>query len=164
MNELIKQNKDIEFKVIEGVGHEEALTKLADRDVLIDHFVDASYGQGAIEAMTLGLPVIKKAFEEDISESIIGEVPYIPVKDKEELKTAILRLKEDKKYYDDMVDLGKSFVRKYHDEGLIKDIFTNIFEKLVLGKKITQEEILKPEITDEAKDLLNIYGEKSEKN
>jgi glycosyltransferase involved in cell wall biosynthesis len=56
--EQLKSRFDFEFKLIHNLPHHEALTVMADSDIMLDQFVIGTYGVAPLEAMAFGKPAV----------------------------------------------------------------------------------------------------------
>jgi glycosyltransferase involved in cell wall biosynthesis len=106
IEELQHEGHNIKLNYIHKVPFLTAIKMKAESDVFVDHMASMGYGNGSIEAMALGKPVIKGYCDEGQAKNLFGILPYVPVKTKKELKAAILKFKDDKKFYNLMVKIG----------------------------------------------------------
>ncbi len=74
---LITEGYDFEFKLIEGLSHDEAIILYKKADILIDQLLVGWYGGLSLELMALGKPVICYLRNEDLK--------YLPKKMRKEL-------------------------------------------------------------------------------
>lgn len=56
--EQLQQNKNFNFRLLEGMDHQELLRTLRESDIVVDQLLIGSYGMLAIEAMALGKQVV----------------------------------------------------------------------------------------------------------
>jgi glycosyltransferase involved in cell wall biosynthesis len=126
--EKLKTRHEFQFKLVQGISHEEAKEIYKQADLIIDQLHIGSYGLFSVEAMALGKPVMcwitdemKKYYSDDLP--IISANPDT-IKDSLEY---IL------KNLDMLSDVGKNsriYVEKYHDASvnslLIRDIYQNL--------------------------------------
>ena len=102
----------IEFLLIENTSYEEALSKSAAADLIIDQLLVGSYGQYSVEMMALGKPVVCY-LREDLRHYYNADLPIInatPDNIVEVLK-ALLERKND---WSKIGQLGIDYVHKNH--------------------------------------------------
>lgn len=147
----------VELKIIENVSHHDAIDQLSTCDLLVDHMSEISYRIASVEAMALGIPVIKRASNEEVAQQLFGEVPYLSVDNSDELQAKIEMMINDDKLYRKYSKRGYSFAHKYHDAAALKGRLLNLFQSLLLEEPITQKTILEQREFGEEESLLKIY-------
>jgi glycosyltransferase involved in cell wall biosynthesis len=126
---LCAEGVRIELDLIEGLTHEEALTRYAKCDVLVDQLLAGWYGGVAVEAMALGKPVVAYIRDDDLR--------LIPPQMREDLpivRTTCATLEDDLRALaelpaEDFHALARDsrrFVERWHDphaiaEGMLRD-------------------------------------------
>jgi hypothetical protein len=73
LNDLGKRHPNLDVDLIEGVGHNEALRRLARADIVVEKCLGDGYGTTAIEAMALGKPVVTR-----FGDYTLDRVPGLP--------------------------------------------------------------------------------------
>lgn len=144
---ILKAIEEIDVPVImlEMEEHSKSIVKRGKGSVCIDHITgDFAYGVGTLESMSMGQPVIIQMDDYSVKkcEELFGELPVIQVNNLEEMKAEIIKLRDDKDYYDKWSKKSLEYVRKYHSPEHRAKVFEHICNSLIMGKKITQEEIL----------------------
>jgi glycosyltransferase involved in cell wall biosynthesis len=126
--EELKVKYDFDFKLVQGMSHEQAIKIYEQADLIIDQILTGSYGVFAVESMTMGKPVICW-ISDFMKEKYPKELPIIsanPDNIKEKIEYSI-------KNKDILKDIGiksRLYAEKYHDMNKIsKDIFT-IYNKI----------------------------------
>jgi glycosyltransferase involved in cell wall biosynthesis len=142
VGDLRKEGFNIVFNHIHDVPYAESLRIRAEADVSVDHLGDMSYGNGTIEAMALGIPVIKKAHEEDLASEVFGEVPYIAINSEKELKAELKKLLTDPAYSESYVNLGLKHVNRFHHPEVCARRLEYMCRTLLRGEKVTQKGLL----------------------
>lgn len=119
--DLLKNIYDIDFILVKGKTHDEAMEIYKKADIAIDQVLCGWYGAFAVELMAMGKPVMCYIRENDLK--------YIPEKMKQDLP--ILRIQPDNLYNDikqiidkrsDWISWSKAsieFAKKWHDPNKI---------------------------------------------
>lgn len=76
VNKLISEGFDIKFQLVEGKTNAEALKVIESADLVIDQLVIGWYGVLAVEAMSMGIPVLAY-IREDLWEKYADKIPII---------------------------------------------------------------------------------------
>jgi len=95
VNEINKDKKVVDLKIIENESHEAALEAIKSATIFFDQATQESYGNSTIEAMAFGVPVITHLSELAIKQSngILDNCPIINGGNKTEtIKEAILEI------------------------------------------------------------------------
>src|SRR5262245_22960928 len=101
------------FELIEGVSNLECLKRKSRLHVLVDQFA-LGYGTNAVEAWSMGYPVIADA-EPFILEMIRHEMGYLPfVQPHQGLRATVERLRDDPDFYVEAAERGRSCWAEYH--------------------------------------------------
>lgn len=126
--EELKEKYDFEFKLVQGMAHEEAKKIYEKADIIIDQILGGSYGLFSIEAMALGKPVICW-ITDYMREKYPKELPIISA-NPDNIKEKIEYLINNKEILNDLGRQGREYVEKYHDSNIIAkqilDIYKNI--------------------------------------
>jgi hypothetical protein len=80
--ERLKQRYPIDFQIVEGVPHEDALELYRSADLVIDQVLAGWYGGLAVEVMAMGKPVACYIRDQDLNvlpAGMAGELPLIRV-------------------------------------------------------------------------------------
>lgn len=114
-----------QLDVITKVSNIECLRRKARGHVLVDQVGPSAYGYGtsALEAWSMGLPVISGCSDE-LFQAIVGKVGYCPfvrVQSVVELRDAILALQSAE--YRRWAEQGRGYVRRYHDPAYVAGEF-----------------------------------------
>lgn len=114
-----RYKNDFEFTVISGLTHKEALEAYRSADVLIDQLVLGWYGGVAVEAMSMGIPVVvnmdpstlNSVPEEMRNEALNTLISATP----SSLATVLSSMIEDRRAVVEASRRSLAFVRKWHD-------------------------------------------------
>lgn len=128
INEL-QLNYDIEFKILQGIPHDQAIKIYRDADLIIDQVILGSYGQLAIEAMALGKPVICY-ISDFMKDKYPLELPIISA-NPDNIKDIIEYALKNRDMLCDAGKMGRSYVEKYHDINNIASILINLYRKVL---------------------------------
>jgi len=126
--EELKEKYDFDFKLVQGMVHEEATKIYEQADLIIDQILIGSHGVFAVEAMAMGKPVICW-ISDFMKEKYPKELPIIsanPNNIKEKIEYAI-------KNKDMLKDIGiksRLYAEKYHDMNPICQNMLAIYNNL----------------------------------
>jgi glycosyltransferase involved in cell wall biosynthesis len=122
---------DAELEFIENVSYAECIRRKAKCHALIDQF-RFGYGNNAIEAWALGMPVISGTEETDAAaiEKICGPLPFISINENVgQIKDAVERLMSDKELYDTLACRGREFFYRWHHAPAVAKQCIEIYER-----------------------------------
>lgn len=138
VSEVLSDVPGIELIIATDLTNAECLRRKAKGHVLVDQFGPRSqgYGTGALEAWSIGMPVVSRApsITLEAMRKQIGYIPFIQAKDGAALREIIERLRDDKDYYDRWRDIGIRYVREYHDPGVVAAKFITLCGQVAKGK------------------------------
>lgn len=109
----------IDFTLVEGVSHSEAVRLYRDADLVIDQLLVGWYGGLAVECMKMGKPVINRIAQKDLT--------FIPIEMARELQDAIIdadpstlhhvlrRCVEDRAFLRRRAEAGEAYAHRWHD-------------------------------------------------
>lgn len=126
--EDLKIKYNFDFKLVQGMKHEEAIKIYEKADIIIDQILIGSHGVFAVEAMAMGKPVICW-ISDFMKEKYPKELPIIsanPDNFKEKLEYTI----KNKDMLAEIGLKGRKYVEKYHDRKIISNNLYNIYKKL----------------------------------
>jgi hypothetical protein len=114
---VVKAAKGLPIKldIIERMSNYECLHRKFKAHVLIDQVGPVAYGYGtnAIEAWSIGMPVISDGPDDVLQmmrDTFDGELPFIQARTVQDIRRAILRLKNDTDYYQEWKERGQRYV------------------------------------------------------
>ena len=107
-----------EFDLIQGVSHEEAITRIAQCDLFIDQLLAGWYGGAAVEAMMLGKAVIAYIRDSDcawVPPDLRRDLPIMPATP--DTLAAVLHelLAGDRGFLRQRGQESRRFAERYHD-------------------------------------------------
>ena len=123
---------DVEVKFIEKIPHEQAINIYKQADLIIDQILIGWYGGFAVEAMSMGKPVICRIAEEDLH--FIPKKMAIDVKDAfinanpANIKEVILRCIEDRLFLKDKSEAAIEYARTWHNPNYVAGITKQVYE------------------------------------
>ena len=134
VEELKNEGYNVRFNLIEKMQNEEVLEQIKKSDIVIDQIIIPGHGLFAVEAMSLGVPVIANLEDEDTLKvcrrySFLDECPILSATP-ENIKEQIKLLIENKNLRKELGTLGHKYVEKYHSYTSAQYLFGNIFKKL----------------------------------
>ena len=119
--ERLQKKYPIDFQLIKGLTHEEALKRYQDADLVIDQLLAGWYGGLAVEVMAMGKPVAAYIRENDLSfvpRQLADDLPILRVRPdtiEADLEKLILRRAE----WPGWGEASRRFVEKWHDPAII---------------------------------------------
>lgn len=125
IDELSKKY-DIEYVLVQNTPREEALKIFETADIIVDQLFIGSYGVFAIEAMSMGKPVISYISEEMLQQFPV-ELPIVSAdiySIKEKLESLIL----DSALRNELGVRGRKYVEDYHDYKFVTKELAEIYE------------------------------------
>lgn len=131
---LQSEGHDLELDLIEKVSWAECLRRKADADIYFDQTI-LGYGNNAIEAWGMGIPVIAGAADRTIQEMrsrFGGRLPFLQASEQtiyDQLKALVLSPDLRTEYG----ERGYNHVRRFHDQAVVveqlKDIYTRALHR-----------------------------------
>jgi len=126
--EKLNQKYDFEFKLIQGIPHNEAKHIYKIADIVIDQVILGEYGSLAVECMAMGKPVI--CWISDFSkEKLPKELPIVSASI-DNLYEKVESLIIDSKLRRQLGLKGRNYVEKYHDINKTAKELINIYNKI----------------------------------
>lgn len=126
---LQAEGYDLELDLIEKVSWAECLTRKAQADIYYDQTL-LGYGNNAIEAWGMGIPVIAGAAERTLAEMrkrFSNELPFYQASEST-LYEALKALVESADLRAEYAEKGLNHVRRFHDQRVVveqlKDVYT----------------------------------------
>jgi glycosyltransferase involved in cell wall biosynthesis len=113
VNDLKKEGYNIELILLENVSNEEIKEIAAHADIAVDQLMIGSYGVGAIETMSLGIPTCAY-IREDLIEKYPKNLPIINANG-ENIKEKLRILIEDSRLRGETGKDSVKFVQENHD-------------------------------------------------
>ena len=122
----------VDLEIVEGLDHEEARSRYARADLVIDQLNAGWHGVFALEAMALGKPVVANLDEETVELSAEGygsRVPIVPAT-KETLLEVLRPLVESVALRREIGAASRVYVEQVHDIDTIADRLVAIYAGL----------------------------------
>ncbi|HSL63180.1 MAG TPA: hypothetical protein VK874_00865 [Gaiellaceae bacterium] len=126
------QGLDADLELVEGVHHDEAFERLRRADVVVDQLNAGWYGVLAIEAMSLGKPVVTFLHDEAVrrTEAAFGaRVPLVPAT-KETLREALRPLVADAALRRRIGAESRAYAEQVHDLERVADRLLALYARL----------------------------------
>lgn len=124
---LQDQGISFDFKLLEGVPHEQLMQQLAEADIVIDQILIGWYGVLSVEAMALGKAVIAY-----IRDDLVNELPpgILENANPKTLEAKLRRLIEDADLRRNMGETARAFVQSYHAPEVVARQLQQIYDEL----------------------------------
>ncbi len=122
----------VELDLVEGLPHEEARSRYARADIVVDQLGAGWHGVFALEAMALGKPVVahlKPDVVERSAEAFGIRVPIVPAT-KETLVEALRPLVESPALRREIGAASRTYVEQVHDIDRVADRLLDIYAQL----------------------------------
>lgn len=126
--QTLKPHFKFDFKLIQGIEHEEALEIYRKADLIIDQLHFGTYGLFAVESMALGKPVICW-ISDYMKEKLPNDLPII-VANPDTIKKVLKNLLANKDQLSEIGLKGRKYVEKYHDASKIAKEHIEIYKSL----------------------------------
>jgi glycosyltransferase involved in cell wall biosynthesis len=135
LQELVNEGADLEFTVLEKVGHDQVIEEMKRSHVVIDQLVDSRktglasiIGVVALEAMAMGRAVVS-SFDQEYR-SFYPSCPVLAVApEKEALKHVLGGLATQSEEVARLSSSGPDYVRKYHSPKATAEEVTKVYRK-----------------------------------
>lgn len=124
--EELKVNYDFDFKLVQGMSHEQATKIYEQADLIIDQILTGSYGVFAVESMAIGKPVIcwisnfmKEKYPKELPiicanpDNIKQKIEYV-IKNKDILKGIGVKSRLYAEEHHDMNKISKDILKIYN--------------------------------------------------
>lgn len=126
--EELKLKYDFEFKLVQGLSHEEAKRIYADADLIIDQILIGQYGLFAVETMAMGKPVI--AYISDfMKQKHSNDLPIISA-NPDNIKDKIEMVIKDKEMRIELGSKGRNYVEKHHDMNRVSKKLLEVYKTI----------------------------------
>lgn len=114
--EALRSEFDFEFRMVEGLPHEEAMRLYADADLLIDQLLAGWYGGLSVELMAMGKPVACYVREEDLGFIPAGMKADLPLYriHPDSLVDDLRRIFSDQPRWEEVGRQSREFVMRWH--------------------------------------------------
>lgn len=127
----------IKLDIIEHEANVECLKRKAKVHILIDTISPpgggAAFGTNALEAWSLGMPVICQASPEIEGrvKELVGYIPYCSPSKDVPLKKLVEKLRDEKDYYNHWRDVGRRYVKEYHAPQVVAERFIDLCAQFI---------------------------------
>lgn len=128
VNQLKKSNLSFDFKLIEGMDHQETMKLLSAADIVIDQLRIGSYGYLSSEAMALGKPVICY-IREDLKSKYPAELPIIHA-NPDTITTVLQDVINHPNQWNNLGLRGRTYVQNHHQTQKVINQYLDIYKAL----------------------------------
>lgn len=131
--ELVNKIPDLELVLVENKTNEESLQLKSTCDITFDQ-MHLCYGNSGLEGMCFGHAIIVGPTDRtrELIKTHIGYEPYIYATP-ETLFEILQKLTYDVDYRNHYAELGKKYVKEYHDSKVVTNKIINIYKKILNG-------------------------------
>jgi glycosyltransferase involved in cell wall biosynthesis len=132
---LQSEGYDLELDLIEGVSWAECLARKASADLYFDQTI-LGYGNNAIEAWGMGIPVIAGASEKTLAEMrrrFSNDLPFYQTSEAG-IYDALKAMLESRDLRAEYGEKGLSHVRRFHDQRVVVEQLKDVYQRAVDGK------------------------------
>jgi glycosyltransferase involved in cell wall biosynthesis len=122
----------VDLDIVEGVPHEEARSRYARADIVVDQLNAGWHGVFALESMALGKPVVTYLKPDVVERSAEGfgiRIPIVPAT-KETLVDALRPLVEQPALRRELGAASRAYVEQVHDIDRVADRLVDIYRSL----------------------------------
>jgi len=142
IEELKAEGYPVELVLIQGKSNQEVLEEMSSVDVVADQLIVGWYAMFALEAMSMGKPIIcylrKDLIELYLSSGNLASMEEIPHINSNflEIKQNILKILTREISLSERSEKGQKFVNKYHSLEYIGGVFHGINQKIGLNPTV----------------------------
>ena len=111
--DTLKLNYQLDFKLVQGISHSEAMKIYQQADLIIDQIMLGSYGLFALEAMSMGKPVICWLTDFMLSK-YPADLPLISA-NPDNIRDVLENILKNRDMLIPLGQRGRDYVVKYHD-------------------------------------------------
>lgn len=126
--DALRGDFDFDFRLIEGLSHEEAIKIYRRADLVIDQVLIGSMGVLSLEAMALGRPVA--CFINELASSFYpSDLPVINI-NRHTLTESLAFVLRNRDMLPELGQRGRKYVEKYHNAHRVTDELLSIYRSL----------------------------------
>lgn len=133
---LKEKGYNIDFKLVEGMNHHEALKEYAKADIVIDQVRIGWYGVLAVEAMALGKPVVSY-IRNDLKHYLPKQKPVVSANPKN-IETVLERLLNDGELRELTASSARKYVRELHDAPHVAETLEYVYATMSIDKNYSE--------------------------
>jgi glycosyltransferase involved in cell wall biosynthesis len=141
LQELVDEGADLEFTVLEKVGHDQVIEEMRRSHVVIDQLVDTKktglasiIGVVALEAMAMGRAVVS-SFDQEYRRFYPGCPVLAVAPEKDALKHALAGLAIQREELVGLSRSGPEYVREYHSPRATAEEVVKVYRKALGGSE-----------------------------
>lgn len=126
--EELSKDHDVELDLVEHVEHAVCLSRKGRADIYIDQF-ELGYGNNAVEAWAMGIPVVAGATFKHTRRRMLAEFEELPFYESspESLTADLARLVESAELRREWGDRGRSHAEKFHAAPVVAERLREIY-------------------------------------
>lgn len=126
--EKLKPHYDFEFKLIQGMAHDEAKKWYSKADLIVDQILCGSYGLLAIECMAMGKPVVSW-LTDYIMEYYPKELPLLSA-NPDTIESVLREALDNQDQFAAIGKRGRAYVEKYHDINVVSGQLVELYKHI----------------------------------
>lgn len=122
---------DIEFDLIEGASWKQCLDRKGRCDIFIDQLI-LGYGNNAIEAWGMGIPVVCGVADRRVKRAMLrewGELPFVEAHTERALAEQLTALIQNRALRTEWGERGLAHAQRWHDEAVVAQRLVNIYKR-----------------------------------
>jgi glycosyltransferase involved in cell wall biosynthesis len=125
----------VKLELIEKVPNAECLKRKAKCHILLDQVGSKGlgYGTNALEAWSMGMPVMSTAQMPLISAIVrtLGYLPFINIQNVDDIVEFLGVLRDDEEAYEEACEIGQRYVRDFHAPAVVAAKFIKVCEEVL---------------------------------
>lgn len=138
VKEIQASGYDVALDIITGITHSETLRRKREHNIEFDNMYQGHHGMAGLEAISMGIPTLAWLKPEVIEAyKELGEgsdVPFINVRDKNELMKALIELIDNRELLKEKSNYNRKWIEKYYNEEYLVNMYIDLYECIMDGK------------------------------
>jgi hypothetical protein len=118
-----------EFRLVQGMAHDEAMKLMEQADIILDQFILGDYGMASLEAMAFGKPVVCY-IKKSLADLYGPELPVVNAT-QETLAETLISLLENAGQRQELGRLGRAYVQQYADMKVVAPQMVEIYRNII---------------------------------
>jgi hypothetical protein len=127
--EVAQSMYPFEFRLVQGMPHDQAMKLMERADIILDQFVLGDYGMATLEAMAYGKPVICY-IKKSLADLYGPELPVVNAT-QETLAETLLSLLRNARQRQELGRLGRAYVQQHADMKVIAPRMVEVYQGLI---------------------------------
>jgi hypothetical protein len=127
--EMVQSMHPFEFRLVQGMPHNQAMKLMGQADIILDQFVLGDYGMATLEALAYGKPVVCY-IKKSLADLYGPELPVVNAT-QETLAQTLLSLLENASQRYELGRLGRAYVQQHADMKVIAPRMVEVYQYLL---------------------------------